>query len=175
MHMRARYTRCNGAAYVLGGSLMSIRPRLIVAFVCSLFAASTACAPSSVEESGRVESESRSTDGFMTPEEILADLDAPKQGATFAGADDHGGVPAAALDDPDNHWSAGQGAAGDMGAAGSADLRSYSTIIDQGREGACTAYATAGAMQIMAKMGGKRDEMSAAHLWNLQKKQMNIV
>ncbi len=89
-------------------------------------------------------------------------------------------VPGDELDDPDHHFDPAEGekAPGPQPVAAPAapntmDLRPWAKIINQTNEGSCTAYATVGAMQIMANAAGKKDDMSAQHLWNLQGKKPN--
>jgi hypothetical protein len=92
-------------------------------------------------------------------------------------------VPKEQLDDPENRFASEpieEGAPGPMqtmeaeAPSSEIDLRPFAKITDQTTEGSCTAYAVAGAMQVLAKVAGVRDDMSSQHLWNLQGKQPNI-
>lgn len=59
-------------------------------------------------------------------------------------------------------------------AGGSVDLRRFSKIINQTSEGSCSAYSVAGAMQVLANKRNQRDDISAQHLWNMQRKRPSI-
>ncbi len=123
-----------------------------------------------------------SGDEYLTPDEIFAELgDGSQAGVKSAGGstldesyDDNVVPDSADLDDPENHFDPDAVTAGRKSLASGADLRDDSTVINQTKEGSCTAYAVAGAMQILAKRNAQRDDMSAQHLWYMQGRRPNL-
>lgn len=150
------------------------------------------CAVLGCDASSREGEDTKNTEGaskpdgedFLPTDAIVAHLDEPARTHRDSVVDhswDDRVVPADQLDEPDNRfdYENAEGTPGPMATltedttASAIDLRPFAKITDQTNEGSCTAYAVAGAMQVLASAAGIRDDMSSQHLWNLQGKRPN--
>jgi hypothetical protein len=153
---------------------------LVVAASTAVVACNAPGKDEGAEPSGTEPEATTPGDGFHSRETIIAGFAAGDVEHAIDHQWDDKVVPANDLDEPDNHFdpsesdkSPGPTPVAPVAAPNTIDLRAYAKIINQTNEGSCTAYATVGAMQVMATAGGQKDDMSAQHLWNLQGKKPN--
>lgn len=159
--------------------------------LCSLLSVgvNVACSPSQDPETGDelVTRQDQNGAPYLSTDEILGELQGSLSGVSASDdveidhSYDESVVPADAIAEPEDYFEdaeqislPGPTAVATATPANSIDLRAYSVITNQQNEGSCTAYAVAGAMQVLARASNRRDDMSAQHLWNLQRKTPSI-